>query len=473
MKRALVTGAAVLVACVLGTEPTRADAVQLQVSKTANPGEVRLSWSGGIPSYTIYRSASAATVLETGSQIGGTDDLEWLDTPPGNIAFFFVETPCTATPPTVCCLDDGYCQGTEFCDFGTGFCTTKKNPGASCVGPNECQSNFCVDGVCCSSLCDGTCSACNLAPPGTCGAVPNGTDPAAECPGLSCSGFFYGFVGDTCFRKADVTAAQATCNGSGACRSTGQECTAQTSQGPGTITCNALCQDPTPGTCTGTTPGQCTNVNPGTQTCGTGACQTTVNQCVNGNPNPCVPLPPAAETCNDIDDNCNGTVDDGPFNDALEPNDSCAAVRILNSVSDNSGPKTVNPTLYPSGDVDVYRIDAFDTGTTCACCDGPACNLQNFFFSVTLTVPVGAGSYEVCLSPPTLPTCPATWTNCTTVTAGNSGFRTAVVNGNCGTDEEADDSRLFHVRVRGIGAPASECRTYALQYSFTEGCVAR
>src|SRR5262245_15343740 len=470
MKRAPVAVAWALLACVASMEPVRADAVHLQVSKTANPGEVRLSWTGGIPSYTIYRSADAATVLDAGSQMTVTDDREWLDTPPGRLAFFFVETPCTAVPPAACCLNDGDCLGTEFCDFGTSLCTLKKNPGASCVGPNECQSDFCVDGVCCSSPCSGTCSACNVAPPGTCGPVPSGTDPAAECPGVSCSGFFYGFVGDVCFRKADVSATQATCNGAGACRSAGQECTAQTAQGPGTTTCNALCQDPTPGTCTGTIPGQCTNVNPGNQTCGVGACQRTVAQCANGAPNTCVPAPPTAETCNDIDDNCNGTVDDGPFNDALEPNETCATFRVLNGVTDTSGPLTVNPTLYPSSDVDVYRIPAQEVGTSCACCNPPLCTAQSFTFSVTLTVPVGAGSYEVCLSSPG-PACPGTWTNCTTVTAGNSGFRTAVLNGSCGPDPEDDDSTQFYVRVRGIAAPGLECRTYALQYNFTRGCV--
>ncbi|HET9301016.1 MAG TPA: hypothetical protein VFO11_13790 [Candidatus Polarisedimenticolaceae bacterium] len=304
------------------------------------------------------------------------------------------------------------------------------------------------------------------------GPIPGGTDPDAECPGVSCSGFFYGFVGDTCFRKADVSAVQATCNGAGACRTTGQECTAQTAQGPGTITCNALCQDPTPGTCTGTIPGQCTNVNPGTQTCGTGACQRTVAQCANGAPNTCVPGQPTAETCNDLDDNCNGTVDDGAFNDALEPNETCATWRLLTEVSDISGPRTANPTLYPSGDVDVFRIIALDTGTSCACCDGPPlCTQQFFFFSVTLTVPVGAGSYEVCLSPPE--TCPGTWTSCTTVTAGNSGSRSTQLLGSCGPDEEDVDTASYYVRVRGIGAPAFECRTYGLQYSFVQGCLAR
>src|SRR5262245_30026682 len=117
MKRVLAAAACVLVACVAGIGVVRADAVQLQVNKTANPGEVRLSWSGGIPSYTIYRSADAATILEASSQTGVTDELEWLETPPESLAFFFVETPCTAAPPAACCLNDGYCLATEFCDF--------------------------------------------------------------------------------------------------------------------------------------------------------------------------------------------------------------------------------------------------------------------------------------------------------------------------------------------------------------------
>jgi hypothetical protein len=48
----------------------------------------------------------------------------------------------------------------------------------------------------------------------------------------------------------------------------------------------------------------------GTQTCGVGACVRTVPRCDNGNPLPCVPGPPQPETCNGIDDDCNGTVDD-------------------------------------------------------------------------------------------------------------------------------------------------------------------
>lgn len=48
-------------------------------------------------------------------------------------------------------------------------------------------------------------------------------------------------------------------------------------------------------------------------TCGQGPCQVTVNECENGVPQTCVPLDPmnVVEQCDGIDDNCNGSVDEG------------------------------------------------------------------------------------------------------------------------------------------------------------------
>src|SRR5690606_8798909 len=34
--------------------------------------------------------------------------------------------------------------------------------GETCAGGSECDSGFCVDGVCCSGSCDGACQACDL-----------------------------------------------------------------------------------------------------------------------------------------------------------------------------------------------------------------------------------------------------------------------------------------------------------------------
>ena len=47
----------------------------------------------------------------------------------------------------------------------------------------------------------------------------------------------------------------------------------------------------------------------GTITCGQGACQRSATACVNGVPGTCTPGTPTAEVCNNIDDDCDGVVD--------------------------------------------------------------------------------------------------------------------------------------------------------------------
>jgi hypothetical protein len=251
------------------------------------------------------------------------------------------------------CATDGACDPDAYCD-AAGHCTPDQGLGAACAGGSQCVSGNCIDAVCCNSGCTGTCQACDLSGSvGTCSLVPNGSDPDAECGAIGCTGFYDGWSGDSCRRKADVSAAVAACSGAGACRSVSQECTAQTAVGPATITCNALCQDPNLATCTGTTAGTCTNVNPGSQTCGSGACQVTVPQCTNGAPQVCTPNSGAAspETCNNLDDNCDGAVDNGSFSDTRELNDSCTAFNTLPTIGSDQTLSQTSLTIYPSGDV--------------------------------------------------------------------------------------------------------------------------
>jgi hypothetical protein len=67
------------------------------------------------------------------------------------------------------------------------------NDGAACTSPAECTSGFCVDGVCCTGECGGTCVACSAAKSGavdgTCSYIKNGQDPDDECAGTpTCNG---------------------------------------------------------------------------------------------------------------------------------------------------------------------------------------------------------------------------------------------------------------------------------------------
>ncbi len=590
------------------------DGLTLSVRSGFVPGEVRLDWTGGTPTFSIYRSSSPLNVADPANKIGETSGRAWLDTPPdAPIIYYVVTSPCVpaaeicngldddcdGTPDDGCvagcegpadcpseqfcdpsgeCLPDlpdggaceaageclgGHCQNGYCCAAGdccltasdcasystaplcesaadcqgrraeaicaptfqcasqsvdddsgclgllsddcglypSVFCTgavtqpadqgslcavscesdagcdaaahcdgsqclPDLGAGAACDEASDCQAGlFCTDGVCCTSTCGGTCMACDLAGSlGTCAPVPLGQDPDAECGGVSCAGFYWGWLGDTCYRRADVSASLASCNGSGACRSAALECSTS-ARGTAYLTCNSQCQDPNLSTCTGTTAGTCTNVNPGSQTCGTGPCQVTVPQCVNGSPNSCVPNSGAAspETCNDIDDNCDGTVDNGSFADALEPNNSCSGPRTLSTVGSNATVTHTTMTLYPSGDVDYYIIPAVETDSSCECCDF-FCTDEDYRLTIRLTVPTGAGSYRFC----TGTSCADIGSFCQNVAAGQTLFWEWTLDGSCGLS--TDDSYTRHVSVAPAGSPGYECRPYTLSYTFTPGC---
>jgi Putative metal-binding motif len=358
----------------------------------------------------------------------------------------------------VSCAGDADCDAAAHCDTPTGSCVPDLGAGGFCTRGGECLDGLsCVDSVCCTSSCSGICTACDVVGTvGSCAPIPSGTDPDLECGRVSCSGYYWGWSGDTCYSKADVSAAQATCNGAGACRTQDQECTLQTVQGTAQITCNSQCQDPQAGTCTGTTPGSCVNVNPGNQTCGVGACQRTAPLCSNGVPATCVPGAPTTETCNDLDDDCDGVVDNGIPSDAAEPNNSCSAVRGLGVIGSDQTLTYQAFTLYPSGDVDTYLIQATETDSTCACCDF-FCTTEDYRMNVWLAVPPAAGSYQLCVAANT-----CSFANCVTVAAGSAQSLSLLLQGSC----FSNDAYPIYIRVAPLNAPGYECTPYTLSLFF-------
>jgi hypothetical protein len=96
---------------------------------------------------------------------------------------------------------------------GGGSCGPIGN-GLPCHGANQCQSGFCVDGVCCNAPCTEQCMACDLtASLGTCAQVPTGNPHGGRS---ACAG-----AGTSC--GGQCTAASATActypGGSAICRS--------------------------------------------------------------------------------------------------------------------------------------------------------------------------------------------------------------------------------------------------------------
>lgn len=72
---------------------------------------------------------------------------------------------------------------------GVGLCGGTLT-GEPCSDGLECLTGLCVDGVCCTTSCEGTCRACNLPKAlGACVNISLGQDPQDECPGTTaCSG---------------------------------------------------------------------------------------------------------------------------------------------------------------------------------------------------------------------------------------------------------------------------------------------
>src|SRR5439155_6711573 len=100
------------------------------------------------------------------------------------------------------CIAADYCSGVN--------CVPRQTNGSPCSRPEQCQSNYCIDGVCCNGACTGQCQACSLTP-GTCTTVTGA--PVGSRPACGGSG--------TCAGACDGTnAAQCTFPGAAAnCRS--------------------------------------------------------------------------------------------------------------------------------------------------------------------------------------------------------------------------------------------------------------
>jgi len=149
-----------------------------------------------------------------------------------------VDTTGTDCSPYVCsgnacanpCSTNLDCLPGNFCDAGS--CKSKLSNGAVCATNADCQSSYCVDGVCCATACTGVCQACSAAKKGTgvdgeCEPVKDGTDPDDECPDDGAA---------TCKRDG-------ACNGSGLCRyyAKGTTCKANTTTCVGNFAKGYLC----------------------------------------------------------------------------------------------------------------------------------------------------------------------------------------------------------------------------------------
>ncbi|MBI2394944.1 MAG: hypothetical protein HYV09_35570 [Deltaproteobacteria bacterium] len=280
--------------------------------------------------------------------------------------------------------------------------------GATCSTNNDCISARCVDGVCCTSACTGTCQKC-AAGTGTCGTVASADDPDT-CAGTStcdASGACKKKAGQICAAatecvasacnerccSASCTGSCKTCDTSGACVSVTGADDPNTCTGDNTCdasgvcklkpgkTCSAgsscssgVCQDGTccSGACTGTCKtcngtGACVSVTSaedadtcaGTSTCdAAGACKLKAGQSCSGAPATC-----ASGLCNE---NCCSSACTGTCK-------TCNGTGACVSVTNAEDPDTCNGTKV----CDASGACKFKTGQVCsvgADCASGVCN---------------------------------------------------------------------------------------------------
>lgn len=184
------------------------------------------------PADTVCAPSSCAGLVENAPRTcdgkGVCRDAQLVDCAP----FICGNGACTTTCDP---KDANTCENGHACvASGSGYACGKRKNGQSCPDSSQCESGFCVDGVCCESECTGACRSCNLTgSPGKCTNVAIGsTDPRKTCND----------------KGAASCSTNGKCDGNGACQtySQGTEC--------GGATCSAGAYTP-PSTCNAA--GQC------------------------------------------------------------------------------------------------------------------------------------------------------------------------------------------------------------------------
>jgi hypothetical protein len=129
------------------------DGMTLTLTTGTGPGSVQLDWSGGQPTFRVYRSTQKSLIVDPSTQIGTTDVRTFTDTPPVGTAFFYeIASPCVYNPPEVCNGVDDDCNGTV------------DDPGSetSCSLPNATPA--CVGGACAVASCNSGWGDCDATP---------------------------------------------------------------------------------------------------------------------------------------------------------------------------------------------------------------------------------------------------------------------------------------------------------------------
>ncbi|HEY5448391.1 MAG TPA: hypothetical protein VIQ54_06555 [Polyangia bacterium] len=310
---------------------------------------------------------------------------------------------CNGATCNSACGSDADCSPGNVCNAGS---CGKKRLGQICASGPECDSNNCVDGVCCTSAACGTCQSCNVPGlAGLCNPVGDGEmEPHNGCTANPPCGF------------------NGTCNGSGACRY------APNTNSCGTTSCTGSSFTPV-GHCDGA--GACVQppITCGAYACGGGVCRTTCagnSDCASGfncQSGSCTNLLPQGAACT-MGPQCTSTLCVDGVCCATACTDQCHSC----NVATGPGPGTCQ--LVPAGGDDPRDLCATQPVSTCGTnglCDGlGGCTKYPVGTACGPSVCVGANSWRI-------PKCDATNTCAMGGTTNCSPFACNSATGACRT----------------------------------------
>jgi hypothetical protein len=230
--------------------------------------------------------------------------------------------------------------------------------------------------------------------------------------------------------------------------------------------------------------GGCTCTLGATRNCGeggdTGACEWGTQRCVNVGAGPvwgdCEGgVRPAAEACDDADNDCDGSTDEGMAGDAYEANESCAAARGPFVIEEDAGASPLEASLYSTTgtqDQDWFHTYAEEANHWLDCL-GDVTD-QCFLYLATLELPPGADhtQWELCIQDRTLsdPVCGTPdGEYCTDETNWNdaAGRYEMALQWQGACDPIFTDSKDLYLVVRRAGATlVNDCAPYTLSAEF-------
>lgn len=322
---------------------------------------------------------------------------------------------CTGSDWTTCPAPVG-CEGDVTCNQDTGVCAVAGYlpDGTACTNPADSTPGFCLAQEC-KPCTPGTVQACYTGPTPIRGQCRRGTQtcsaagtwgtctgevlPVPEtCNNLDddCNGAIDNGVTRSCYTGPAGT------NGVGACHNGTETCVA----GNWGARCNGQVV-PTAETCNGINDdcdGQ-TDEGLGSRTCGVGACQRTALNCLNGQPVTCRPGNPSAETCDGIDNDCNDRVDDvAGLGDACSSGGlgacNVAGTKVCNTTTHQLVCNAVQgtPTAEVCDGIDNDCDNSTDEGLGSTTCGDGACRVtvQNCLSGRAQTCTPGVAGTETC-----------------------------------------------------------------------------